>query len=179
MPHRIFLTCLVVLSLFSGCAYQGVVVEKHSRPLPFPESLGVDGMYSFQLQDQTGQVHSQMVTDYVFTSYRVGDYFNDLEPLPGQPGKQYRPRFRATPELMEPQTPTGPEPMRTRRPNDQPYHPVRTTNVHRRHASRTARVATKKHRRHRANLAAVTHRTGNARTTRNRFPTNANAKPSA
>jgi len=120
-----------------------------------------------------------MGTDYVFACYRVGDYFNDLEPLPGQPGKGYRPQFRATPELMEPQIPTGPEPMRTRRPTDQPYHPVRTTNVRRRHATKTAKVATKKHRRHRTNVVAVTPHNGNARTTPNRFPTNASAKPSA
>lgn len=179
MPHRIFLICLLGLTLLSGCAYQGVVVEKRSRPLPFPESLGLDGMYSFQLQDQTGQVHSQMVTDYVFACYRVGDYFNDEQPLPGQPGKGYHPQFRATPELMEPQIPTGPEPMRTRRPTDRPYHPVRTTNVHRRHAIKTTQVATKKHRRHRTNVAAVTRDNDKTRTTPNRFPTNANAKPSA
>ena len=71
-------------------------------------------MYSFKLRNHAGEVHSQMVTAYVFYNYRVGDYFNDLQPLPVQPGKRCA---RSTePRFQEPPVPTGPEPMRTRRP---------------------------------------------------------------
>ena len=93
-------------------------------------------MYTFKLRNHAGEVHSQMVTAYVFYNYRVGDYFNDLQPPPVQSGKEMRsPMYRANPELQEPPIPFGPEPMRTRRPTGQPYHPVRTTSVH--HSSKT------------------------------------------
>jgi hypothetical protein len=77
--RRNTLTCFAVFALFSGCAYQGVVVEKRFRPVPFSASLGLDAMYNFQLRDNAGQIHSQMVTPDVFASYRVADYFNDLQ----------------------------------------------------------------------------------------------------
>ena len=109
MQSRVLVICLIAVSLLSGCAYEGVVVDKRSRPLPFPESLGVDGMYSFKLRNHAGEVHSQMVTAYVFYNYRVGDYFNDLQPSPVQSGKEMRgPMYRANPELQEPPMPFGP-----------------------------------------------------------------------
>jgi hypothetical protein len=160
MSHRILLLPLLAFTLLSSCAYQGVVVEKHSRPLPFPASLGLDGMFSFQLRDRAGELHSQMVTDYVFASYRVGDYFDDLQPPPAQTGKGFHPQFRATPDVLEPQILQGPDQIRTRKPTDRPYHPVRTTSVRRSHKSRnsTAKSSNVKHGRHRANVAAATHR---------------------
>lgn len=157
MQSRFIVIYLITISLVSGCAYQGVVVDKRSRPLPFPESLGVDGMYSFKLRNHAGEVHSQMVTAYVFYNYRVGDYFNDLQPPPAESGKGMpSPMYRANPELQEPPIPLGPEPMRTRKPSDQPYHPVRTTSVHHspRHETKVAKTATKKHHRHTSKLAA-------------------------
>ena len=169
MQSRVLVTCLIAVSLLSGCAYEGVVVDKRSRPLPFPESLGVDGMYTFKLRNHAGEVHSQMVTAYVFYNYRVGDYFNDLQPPPVQSGKEMRgPMYRVNPELQEPPIPFGPEPMRTRRPTGQPYHPVRTTNLHHSTNKRGAKVATtatKKHHRHTSKLAASprkAHRSPNA-----------------
>lgn len=167
MQSRILLTYLIAISLLSSCAYEGVVVDKRTRPLPFTESLGVDGMYTFKLRNHTGEVHSQMVTAYVFSNYRVGDYFNDLQPPPA-PGKETPgPMYRATPELQEPPVPMGPEPMRTRRPTDEPYHPVKTTSVHHssKHGSRVAKAATKKHHRHVSKLATArrkAHRSRNA-----------------
>jgi hypothetical protein len=168
MQSRILLIYLIAVSLLSGCAYQGVVVDKRSRPLPFPESLGVDGMYSFKLRNHSGEVHSQMVTAYVFYNYRVGDYFNDLQPPPVQPEKEMRaPMYRANPELQEPPVPLGPEPMRTRKPSDQPYHPVRTTSIHHssKHGTKIAQATTKKHRSRTSKLAVArgkAHRSRNA-----------------
>jgi hypothetical protein len=160
MQSRVLLIYLIAISLLSSCAYEGVVVDKRTRPLPFPESLGVDGMYTFKLRNHAGEVHSQMVTAYVFSGYRVGDYFNDLQPPAAQPGKEMPgSMYRANPELQEPPVPMGPEPMRTRRPTDRPYQPVKTTNVHHssKHGTKVAKATTKKHRRHISKLAA-THR---------------------
>lgn len=168
MQSRVLLIYLIAISLLSGCAYEGVVVDKRTRPLPFPESLGVDGMYTFKLRNHAGEVHSQMVTAYVFSGYRVGDYFNDLQPSPSQPGKEMRaPMYRATPELQEPPVPIGPEPMRSRKPNDQPYHPVRTTSIHHssKHGTKIAKATTKKHHRHVSKVAVArrkAHRLHNA-----------------
>ena len=70
-------------SLFlSSCAYEGVIVRKDSAPLPFYESVGVDGSYKLALRDSTGAVHSQLVTPEVFEGHAEGDYFNDLQPAP-------------------------------------------------------------------------------------------------
>jgi hypothetical protein len=71
---------LLIAALLSGCALQGVVVEKRYRPFPFYDSVGMDGIYKFILRDAEGNVCSQMVTPEVFYQYRVGDYFNDLAP---------------------------------------------------------------------------------------------------
>ena len=100
--------CLAVAAFLSGCAYQGVIAEKRFRPIPFSDSLGLDAMYNFQLRDTTGQVHSQMVTPDVFANYRVGDYFNDLQPPPPQGEKELE----------------GFRPMR-REMDEGPYQPVR------------------------------------------------------
>ena len=104
------LASLLVPMLLAGCAFEGVVVEKRSRPLPDSSVIGTEGVYSFAfrgptgtsrppitvpipqfwtgtnglytflLRDQQGNVHSQMVTAEVFNRCRVGDYFNDRGP---------------------------------------------------------------------------------------------------
>lgn len=101
-----------VAMLLAGCAFEGVVVKKRSRPLPDSSMIGTEGVYSFAfrgptgtsrppitvrspqfwtetngrysflLRDQQGNVRSQMVTAEVFARYRVGDYFNDLQSPP-------------------------------------------------------------------------------------------------
>jgi hypothetical protein len=160
MRCRTILICFVTAVLFSGCAYEGVVVEKRFRPVPFTESLGIDAIYNFQLRDGAGQVHSQMVTPEVFASYRVGESFNDLQPPPVQSGKDFRtPVSPNEPQLQEPTVPLGPDPMRTRKPIDRPYHPVRTTSVHHshKHEGKTARTAAKKHRHHHSSKLATKH----------------------
>jgi hypothetical protein len=104
------LTSFLVATLLAGCAFEGTVVEKRSRPLPDSSMIGTEGaysfafrgptgtsrlpitvpnpqfwtesngMYTFLLRDQQGNVHSQMVTAEVFARCRVGDYFNDRGP---------------------------------------------------------------------------------------------------
>lgn len=103
------LTFFLIAMSLSGCAFEGTVVEKRSRPLPDSSMIGTEGVYSFAfrgptgtsrppitvpnpqfwtesngmytflLRDQRGDVHSQMVTAEVFARYRVGDYFNDRQ----------------------------------------------------------------------------------------------------
>jgi hypothetical protein len=98
--------------LLAGCAFEGVVVEKRSRPLPDSSVIGTEGVcsfafrgptgtsrppitvpipqfwtgtngiYTFLLRDRQGTVRSQMVTAAVFARYRVGDYFNDQQLSP-------------------------------------------------------------------------------------------------
>jgi hypothetical protein len=98
MRRNIFIY-LAVLALVSSCAYQGTIVEKRFRPLPFSASLGVDAMYNFQLRDSTQQIHSQMVTPDVFASYRAGDYFDDLQAPPARDDKELE-GFRLPPGEM-------------------------------------------------------------------------------
>jgi len=63
-------------------AYQGTIVEKAGRPLPFAYSLGIDASFIFALRDHFGRVRWQLVSAEVFNSYRVGDYFDDESPTP-------------------------------------------------------------------------------------------------
>ena len=104
------LASFLSLMLLSGCAFEGTIVDKRSRQLPDSSMIGTEGvhsfvfrgptgtsrspinapnpqfwtesngMYSFLLRDQQGNVHSQMVTAEVFARCRVGDYFNDRGP---------------------------------------------------------------------------------------------------
>ena len=107
------LASFLIAMLLTSCAFEGVVVEKRSWPLPDASSIGTEGansfvlrgptgtsrppitvpvpqfwtqtngIYTFLLRDQPGFTHSQMVTAEVFARYRVGDYFNDRQ-LPSQ-----------------------------------------------------------------------------------------------
>ena len=110
--RRNIVSCLALAALFSSCAYEGVVVEKRFRPVPFSDSLGVDAMYNFHLRDNAGQVHSQMVTADIFASYATGDYFNDLQPPPEHGDKELE-GFRPAPREM----------------NEGPYQPVRVMQI--------------------------------------------------
>ncbi len=71
---------LLVPLLFAGCANEGVIVRKDSGPLPFYETIGVDGSYAFILRDRAGSMHRQLVSAEVFDRYAVGQYFNDQQP---------------------------------------------------------------------------------------------------
>jgi hypothetical protein len=105
----------LVATLLAGCAFEGTIVEKRSRPLPDASMIGTEGVdsfvfrgptgtsrppitvpnpqfwtetngvYSFLLRDQQGNVRSQMVTAEVFARCRVGDYFNDRGPACERP----------------------------------------------------------------------------------------------
>jgi len=68
--------------LLLACAYQGTIVEKAGRPLPFAYSLGIDASFKFALRDHLGRVRWQLVSAEVFNSYRVGDYFDGESPMP-------------------------------------------------------------------------------------------------
>jgi hypothetical protein len=152
-----FIVCLGLVAAFgSGCAYQGVIVAKRSHAAPFPNSLGIDGIYDFDLRDAAGQVHSQMVPPYVFFAYNVGDYFNDLAEPPAHHGKNLQAPPPPVEELEEPPVPFGPEPLRTRQPTDRPFHPVRTTSVHR--PGHASKIAQHHHRRHHVRVAQTHHR---------------------
>ncbi len=61
-----FLVYLALAAFLTGCAVEGVVVEKNSRPLPFFDSVGMDGVYKLKLRDSQGNISSQMVTPEVF-----------------------------------------------------------------------------------------------------------------
>lgn len=82
-----FSLSLLSAALLTGCAHEGVVVQKEASPLPFYHSLGVDGSYAFMLRDRAGVVRRQIVTPEVFANYALGDYFNDLQPGPTRDGK--------------------------------------------------------------------------------------------
>lgn len=111
MRSNLFASFLVAM-LLAACAFEGTIVEKRSRQLPDSSMIGTEGahsfafrgptgisrppiavpnpqfwtetngMYSFLLRDQQGNVRSQMVTAEVFARYRVGDYFNDQQSPP-------------------------------------------------------------------------------------------------
>jgi hypothetical protein len=74
----------VIAPLLIACAYQGTIVQKAGRPLPFAYSLGIDASYKFAVRDRFGHVRWQLVSGEVFDSYRVGDYFNDESPTPSR-----------------------------------------------------------------------------------------------
>ncbi|HEX3817253.1 MAG TPA: hypothetical protein VHW03_03075 [Chthoniobacterales bacterium] len=110
--------CLGFALLCAGCAYEGTIVHKEFRILPFSESLGIDAIYKFELRDRAGQLHWQMVTPEVFTSYSQGDYFNDLQ-IPASPLET------PPPGTTLPRVPRrGPTEIR-----QIPYQPIRTTAV--------------------------------------------------
>jgi hypothetical protein len=73
---------LCVGPLLIACAYQGTIVQKAGRPLPFAYSLGIDASYKFALRDRLGHIRWQIVSAEVFNLYRVGDYFDDESPRP-------------------------------------------------------------------------------------------------
>jgi len=79
-PQTLLFFC--VAPLLIACAYQGTIVQKAGRPLPFAYSLGIDANYKFALRDRLGHVRWQLVPVEVFNSYGVGDYFNDENATP-------------------------------------------------------------------------------------------------
>jgi hypothetical protein len=79
---RPFLFLLPLAALLGSCAYEGVVIAKDSKPHPMYLSQGIEGKYTFIVQDKSGAQHRQMVTPEVFERYAVGQYFNDQETGP-------------------------------------------------------------------------------------------------
>jgi hypothetical protein len=79
---RLHLSLLFSAALLSGCAYEGTIVDKSHQPHPMYLSQGIEGKYTFVVQDKAGVRHRQMVTPEVFERYAVGQYFNDQETGP-------------------------------------------------------------------------------------------------
>lgn len=98
MRSTVILVLLGIL-LLAGCAHEGTVVRKEFRPLPFRDSLGIEGIYRFEVRDREGYVHRQMVSPEVFANYRVGDYFNDRAQPPSRPRAPGGPQLLGRPQL--------------------------------------------------------------------------------
>lgn len=73
--------CIACAAVLTSCAYEGTIVQKDVRPLPFTHTAGIDGSYAFLLKDNTGTVRRQIVTAEVFNQYAIGEYFNDAQPV--------------------------------------------------------------------------------------------------
>lgn len=104
------LACLALPFFLLACAQQGVIVEKQTSPQPFYQSVGVDGSYAFLLRDSAGAVHRQLVTPEVFERYAVGEFFNDLQPLPAVRGFDGKGMQPAAPPAVNP-GPVMPKPI--------------------------------------------------------------------
>ena len=102
-PLILSVTCAAFLT---SCAYEGVIVQKDARPLPFTHTAGIEGSYAFLLRDNSGTVRRQIVTPEVYNQYAVGEYFNDLQP-PSSSGrdpidaKVVRTAMRSNPQPAE------------------------------------------------------------------------------
>ncbi len=183
-----FITCLISILLLSSCAYDGTVVQKEFRPLPFSESLGIEGIYNFQLRDRAGQIHSQMVTPEVFIAYQVGDYFNDLQlpasVRPAAPSPLMRPYPMRRP-LEYYETPYRPRRTSSLDHTTSPHSSLKAESVSRRsaHKPRTlagthhktahkTKVAKKKHARHSKKIAKTKkHKKTHSKVVRSHRPT--------
>lgn len=73
---------LLSAALVSSCAYEGTVVQKDLQPHPMYLSQGIEGKYTFVLQDKAGVRRRQMVTPDVYERYAIGEYFNDAQSSP-------------------------------------------------------------------------------------------------
>jgi hypothetical protein len=79
---RLHLSLLFSAALLSSCAYEGTIVEKSHQPHPMYLSQGIEGKFTFIVEDKAGVRHRQMVTPEVFERYAIGQYFNDQETGP-------------------------------------------------------------------------------------------------
>jgi hypothetical protein len=79
---RLQLSLLFSAALLTSCAYEGTIVDKSHQPHPMYLSQGIEGKYTFVVQDKAGVRHRQMVTPEVFERYAIGQYFNDQETGP-------------------------------------------------------------------------------------------------
>ncbi len=60
---------------FGHWAAEGVITNKTFRSTPLSHSLGVDGIYKFEVRDKNNKVRRQMVTREVFLAYEIGQEF--------------------------------------------------------------------------------------------------------
>lgn len=90
---RVMLSCFAGALVLSGCSYEGRIVRKQFTPLPFYASLGVRGLYRFEVRCRDGEIRRQVVSADVFADYRTGDYFTNhpqrlASPAPPAEGPQ-------------------------------------------------------------------------------------------
>ena len=95
--RRAILLCLACGLLLASCAPEGTILRKEYRPLPFAGSLGISGIFRFELRLRSGEIRSQMVTPDVFDRYEVGEYFNDR----AQPAFRGQPSMRPEAPLLD------------------------------------------------------------------------------
>jgi hypothetical protein len=70
-------SCIACVAILSGCSYEGKIVRKEFKPLPFYSALGVRGLYRFEVRCRDGQIRRQVVSANVYADYKPGDYFSD------------------------------------------------------------------------------------------------------
>jgi hypothetical protein len=70
-------SCAASMVILSGCSYEGRIVRKEFKPLPFYSALGVKGLYRFDVRCRDGQIRRQVVSANVYADYKAGDYFTD------------------------------------------------------------------------------------------------------
>jgi hypothetical protein len=70
-------SCVACMVILSGCSYEGKIVRKEFKPLPFYSALGVKGLYRFDVRCRDGQIRRQVVSANVYADYKAGDYFSD------------------------------------------------------------------------------------------------------
>ena len=74
---RVIWSWFAGLLLFSGCSHEGTIVRKEFVPSPFYGSLGIRGLYRFEVRCRDGEIRRQVVSADVFANYGPGDYFVD------------------------------------------------------------------------------------------------------
>lgn len=74
---RLMFSCIACVAILSGCSYEGKIVRKEFKPLPFYSALGVRGLYRFEVRCRDGQIRRQVVSANVYADYKPGDYFSD------------------------------------------------------------------------------------------------------
>lgn len=153
---RLHLSLLFSAALLSSCAYEGTIVDKSHQPHPMYLSQGIEGKFTFVVQDKAGVRHRQMVTPEVFERYAIGQYFNDQETGPsGDEGKS----FKST--VMTASKPTAPRPVQYAKKS--PTTAATKTIAARDAAKRAERIAAKVKARRRALAAAKRKRSKQAK----------------
>jgi hypothetical protein len=94
-------SCFACALILSGCSYEGRIVRTEFTPLPFYSSLGVRGLYRFEVRCRDGEIRRQIVSADVFAEYAAGDYFANRPRGPASPAPPAEgPRSEVTTPFM-------------------------------------------------------------------------------